>query len=112
MRRFAALAATLGIALQALWPLIAQARPANPLIPVVLCSVDGLRHSIELPLGKSRLESSFEHCKLCVVAADHVVPSPELDFVLPENIPERQEHSNDKSFTTWSFLDARPRAPP
>ena len=72
--RFAALLAVTAMALQAFWPLLAQARPrmAGELVPV--CTVEGVTHYLELPAGKSPLDersaSNGEHCKLCVFGAD------------------------------------------
>ena len=109
-RRSAALAAAAAIALQALWPLIAQARP-NDSISVPVCSADGVRHDIELPLGKTK--DGSEHCKLCVLGADKdsVVAAPvSFDFSSGSEIqnPVDKEFSRQYSFP----LPAHPRAPP
>lgn len=51
------------MALQALWPLIAQARPAR-LVPV--CTVGGETHYFEIPGAPSPAD---KHCQLCFVGA-------------------------------------------
>lgn len=60
--------AALAIALHALWPLMANARPKSvALVPV--CTVEGVTHYLEIPGGKSPLDESssarHEHCSLC-----------------------------------------------
>jgi hypothetical protein len=107
IRRFAALAAMLGIALQAFWPLIAQARPVLS-VPICLAGTPG--HSIELPVGKS--DASGEHCKLCVLGTDKAIFSPEFAFDLLEGFSQQKSVSGEKSLTSSSVLQARSRAPP
>jgi hypothetical protein len=109
VRRFAALAAAFGIALQALWPAIAQARPADS-ISVPICSVDGVRHDIELPLGKT--QDGSQHCKLCVLGPDKLAVVSDLPFLSGNGKDEKYlavENPNPKSSTV---LVARSRAPP
>src|SRR3954470_1684394 len=60
--------ALLAMALNALWPLLAQAKPRSvTLVPV--CTVQGVTHYIELPGGNSPLEqkssAQHEHCSYC-----------------------------------------------
>jgi hypothetical protein len=110
LRRLAALAAAFGIALQALWPAIAQARPADS-ISVPVCSVDGTRHEIELPVGKTRDDAS-QHCKLCVLGLDKVFVVPDFAFFPGNEENEKYEEvENQNSRPNTAFL-ARPRAPP
>ena len=79
-RSFAAWLANLGIALQALWPLISQARPEVPGHLVPLCTVDGVTHYLELPGGKppgeERSATYHEHCKLCVFGVERLGALP------------------------------------
>ena len=112
LRRFAALTAASAIALQALWPLIAQARPADS-ISVPLCSVDGVRHEIELPLGKNQGDRSFEHCKLCVLGTGNDVAAPFQVSVRFSPGTENQvfEEKQRPAKSTFSS-SANPRAPP
>jgi len=112
IRQLAALAAAFGIALQALWPIIAQARPGDS-ISVPICSAEGTRHSIELPLGKKQSEKGTEHCKLCVLGTDKdaVVPARiTFDFSSDsvDQIPVEKQTSKRLSL----LLTACPRAPP
>jgi DUF2946 family protein len=78
--RFAALLAILAIALQALWPLIAQAKPVLPGERVPVCTIEGITHYIELPAPDSAVEKSsaahHEHCKMCVFGAAKLTALP------------------------------------
>jgi hypothetical protein len=109
MRRCAALAAAFGIALQALWPVIAQARPADS-ISVPICSIDGTRHEIELPIGKT--QDGSEHCKLCVLGPDKVVVSAELSFSSGNGEAERHVKAEKPNPKSSAVFLARTRAPP
>src|SRR5213075_2449872 len=66
--RAAAWIAILAVALNALWPLVAQAKPSSVVL-VPVCTVGGVTHYIEVPGGKSPAEQSssaqHEHCKFC-----------------------------------------------
>jgi DUF2946 family protein len=113
-RRVAALAAAFGIALQALWPLVAQARPRDA-ISVPICSVDGTSHSIELAPGDQETEKRYEHCKLCVLGADKPLVSGFAGGLLQLSPEGRQEKFVDAArphFNSSSASLARPRAPP
>ena len=101
LRAWLAIAA---IALNALWPLIAQARPAT-LVPV--CTVGGETHYIEIPAGGT--PSTHEHCSLCVVGAalpmqDVVERLAAFSFAVP-TIPSFQPN-------VISSVEADARAPP
>lgn len=78
--RFAALLAIFAIAMQALWPLIAQAKPVLPGEKVPVCTIEGITHYIELPMPDSAVEKSsaahHEHCKMCVFGAERVAVLP------------------------------------
>ena len=92
------------MALQALWPLIVQARPAT-LVPV--CTVGGETHYIEIPTGGT--PSTHDHCALCVVGA--VLPTQEV--VQPFEV---FAHEVGKAWRfeakVFSFVEADARAPP
>ena len=118
-RRSAALAATAAIALQAFWPLLAQARPADAILSVAICGVDSVKHDVEIRIGKTtpleeRSASHGEHCKLCVLgdgkAALVVVPDalifPSRGESNPVVNPQAVFHQQ------LSLHSARPRAPP
>jgi len=66
MRKLASWLAILAMALQALWPLIAQAKPVN-LVPV--CTVGGDTHYVEVPGAPAPADSQHEHCAFCFAGA-------------------------------------------
>jgi len=112
MKRFAALAAAFAITLQALWPLIAQGRPAERTLTVALCSVEGAGHSIEIPLGRSA--SGEEHCKLCVLGDGKGVALVAADFLLffSRDFSNQGLETATASFQAATLRSAQPRAPP
>ncbi len=111
-RHFAAIAAAFGIALQALWPIIAQARPGNSIF-VPVCSAEGTRHSIELPLGKNQTEKGAEHCKLCVLGDGKAVLHSAVDSVFAPREINHQVVAPQRPFRQQlQLLSASPRAPP
>jgi len=94
------------MALQALWPLIAQAKPAT-LVPV--CTVGGVTHYVEVPTGGTPADSQHEHCSFCFTGA--ALPLQEVvqglgafSFSSPESC----------SFSSRGFtlVSAAARAPP
>jgi hypothetical protein len=109
LRRFAALAAAFGIALQALWPAIAQARPSGS-ISVPLCSADGTRHEIELPIGKT--QDGSQHCKLCVLGDGKPVVASRLPLLVLKNLSNQDPQTQTASFLPQALISARSRAPP
>ena len=117
-RRSAALAAAAAIALQALWPLLAQARPADPTVQVPLCSVDGAVHYQEIKLGKStpldeRAASHGEHCKLCVLGDGKAVLNGAVDSVFVPCGKSSKVVTLKSSFQEpLHIFSASPRAPP
>jgi hypothetical protein len=114
--RSAAWLAVIAMALQALWPLVAQAKPrSSVLVPV--CTIQGVTHYIELPAGKSPVEQQseahHEHCSFCSFGGERVTLSPFLQSILATRAEEAQplragacESRSERSF------NARPRAPP
>ncbi len=117
--RLATLLAALAMALQAFWPLLAEARPriAGELVPV--CTVEGVTHYLELPAGKSPLEersaSHGEHCKLCVFGAGKalVVSSPDFSaFLLAGGAEQSAANPSTPFYPSLHLLPAQPRAPP
>jgi hypothetical protein len=114
--RLAVWIAALAMALNALWPLIAQAKPRSvTLVPV--CTVQGVTHYIELPGGNSPLEqkssAQHEHCSYCSFGGERAALPPllqslaaiELQEIPPAHVEDRRSRSEQTSF-------ARPRAPP
>jgi len=115
-RRLPAYLAILAITLQALWPLLAQAKPKSVVL-VPVCTVQGVTHYIELPKGNVPVEqkaaSQHDHCSFCSAGGDRIalaasrteVPVASAAFGAPRSTVnpflENQPHQN-----------ARPRAPP
>ena len=117
VRRVAALAAIFALALQALWPLVAQARPriAGELVPV--CTIEGVTHYLELPAGKSPLEersaSHGEHCQLCVFGAErNVAPVFQDEFLVSQPETSRPSSRVVPGTEPLDHPPAQPRAPP
>jgi len=112
MKRCAALAAAFAIALQALWPLIAQARPAERTLTVALCSAESAGHSIEIPLGRGA--SGEEHCKMCVLGDGKDVAPVTSDFPLSFSIDFSNQgfETATASLQAAALRSAQPRAPP
>ena len=119
MRRRSPLAvylAILAIALQALWPLLAQAKPKNAVL-VPVCTVQGVTHYIELPSSGTPVEehaaSQHDHCSFCSLGGDRAALTSVLPPVLSARIdataPRHVAVSEARSETPYS---ARPRAPP
>src|ERR1700682_2347316 len=91
--RIAAYLAALAMALNALWPLIAQAKPRSvTLMPV--CTVQGVTHYIELPGGNSPLEqqssAQHEHCSYCSFGAERVALAPLLQSIISTRVEQAQ----------------------
>ncbi len=108
--------ACFAMALQALWPLIAQAKPrAVTLVPI--CTVQGVTHYLELPAGNSPLEqkssSHHEHCAYCSFGAERVaLPTGLESFVSPQFSCATPVHVEALESETQQYLCANPRAPP
>jgi len=106
--------AALAIALHALWPLIAQAKPKSVAL-VPLCTVGGETHYQEVPLGDSPAEqksaSHFEHCSLCTPGGAVLHSQAQR-----EPFCDRARHvapgSADFSILIHARVAANPRAPP
>ena len=116
-RPVAAYLAILAIALQALWPLLAQAKPKNVVL-VPVCTVQGVTHYIELPSGngapiEQHAASQHDHCSFCTFGGERAALTSSLPPVLlariDEAAPRHVAVSELKSETPYSV---RPRAPP
>ena len=111
--RFAAYLAILALALQAAWPLLAQAQaPSVALVP--LCTVDGVTHYLEVPVGKHAPSSSgHSHCALCVLGADAPALVPQNVFAAAPTfsplLPFHVEVAGPQSLATTI---PAPRGPP
>jgi hypothetical protein len=110
--------AALAMALHALWPLLAQARPhaAGTLVPV--CTVEGTTHYIELPAGKTPLDEQssarHDHCAFCFFGSDRVAPPAQFQAVAPAAGEAGSPPPQAEPFTarTRSLSPGNPRAPP
>ena len=117
-RRYALFLAVFAIGLQALWPLLAQAKPRSA-IQVPVCTVEGVTHYIELPgddtLLDERSSSNHEHCAFCMLAADRIsctsaadswlLVAADISSVVLLSAPAPRMQSLARS-------PGRPRAPP
>ena len=109
--------AAFAVLLQALWPLLAQARPKDPSLQVPVCTIDGVTHYLEIKTGKTPLEERSsthgEHCKLCVFGADRVIAVPPgLSFDVAAAFEDPGLVEKTQTFQSLSLLPAHPRAPP
>jgi hypothetical protein len=119
VRRFAALAAILAIALQALWPLLSHARPKDPSLLVPVCTVEGITHYLEIKAGRTtplddRSASHGEHCKLCVLGDGNAfaVSSLDLSAFLLAGDANPETVGPAEPFLEATRLPTQPRAPP
>src|SRR5215471_118383 len=115
-RRLAAWLALLAIALQAFWPLLAQAKPKNVVL-VPVCTVQGVTHYVELPKSgvpvERRAASQHDHCSFCASGGERAALAsafPVLKFMDVSSTPffAREEIAVENH----SVSAARPRAPP
>ncbi len=110
--RIAAWLALAGMALNASWPLIANARTSVPALPSEICSATGQKHTGESPLSKGARPS---HCTLCPYNAERGPAisgaAPTLLCPMPASGPVRELFSEPQ---LPPALDpcAPPRAPP
>jgi hypothetical protein len=110
--RVAACLALAGIALNASWPLLANARPNAAALPSEVCSATGQKHSGEGPLSKGARPS---HCNLCPFNAERGPTisgaAPALLCPMSASGPARELFSEPQ---LPAALDpcAPPRAPP
>jgi len=114
-RRLGLFFACAAIALHALWPLIAQAKPHSVAL-VPLCTVGGETHYAEVPLGRTPAEeqssSHFEHCSLCTLGGERaIVQSPGV-AVFGQDFSFQAFSENETPFDTRSISSVRSRAPP
>jgi hypothetical protein len=116
LRRSAAWLAAFAMALQALWPLIAQAKPrSSTLVPI--CTVEGVTHYFELKKGDSPLEKSstarHESCAFCLLGGAAALPSVPHVFHADSLVADEPVQPLLQPFASRSFSSAHPpRAPP
>jgi len=114
-RSAALLAALLGIALNALWPLLAQAKPAYVGLPQTICTEQGLvnpaQGDTQAPVGTV----GCKHCCLCMLGGDrtHALP-PSFAPVPVASAPvaERPRAAPAPALHSGPVTPAHPRAPP
>src|SRR5258705_6302340 len=114
--RAAAWIAIAAMALQALWPLLAQAKPKDAVL-VPVCTVQGVTHYIELPSNGTPVEqhaaSQHDHCSFCSFGGDRAALSPYLQPVVSTGLEEaRPAPAASSEFRSEKSFSARPRAPP
>jgi hypothetical protein len=108
--------AVLALALQALWPLLAQAKPKNAIL-VPVCTVQGVTHYIELPSNgtpvEERAASQHDHCSFCSFGGERAALSSFLQPTISTRLEEAQPlHVAVREVRSEKSLSARPRAPP
>jgi hypothetical protein len=118
--RAAALLALLAMALQAFWPLLAQAKPGPGTMLVQLCTIDGTAHYVEIPIGgdapaEERTPGHSSHCAMCVPGGERVfaVPSAQLPAIALAALASTPPPAIASArFVSASHRLAQPRAPP
>jgi hypothetical protein len=114
VKRIGAWLAILAIALQAALPLIASAQSRSVTL-VPLCTVDGVTHYVEVPLGKTpagQPGSHGSHCALCFVGDKVGLPTqPEL-LALAEVAAEGWAPLGACILPKADYQSAAARAPP
>lgn len=109
--------AAFAMALHALWPLLAHAKPQQSSHLVALCTVDGTTHYLELPAGKTPAgeHSPAQHCKLCTFGAERAFAPPSASYVAAARAaPDELPHATlvTDPVTSHCLPPAQPRAPP
>ena len=115
MRKIGTWLAALAIALHALWPLIANARPKSVnLVPI--CTVEGITHYLEVPGGKSPLDDSAakhqDHCAFCFMGVGGLL-TLHTEFALPLAAAAERIAPSGESLHARAVLNLHgARAPP
>jgi DUF2946 family protein len=114
--RIAAWLALAGIALNASWPLLANARPNAPALPSEVCTATGLKHPGEgLPGEAPGKGVQPSHCTLCPFNAERGAAIPYAKHILLSSAPVGVQHAvYCDAVRPEAALDpaAPPRAPP
>ncbi len=104
------------MAFNALWPLIAQAQPKDPLLVAVVCSSEGGTHAVDLtgkPAGGAA--GSHDHCTLCVAAGDRAAGLPVDQAIAIHRVAGESSAPfilSTTQFQSTASLPAPPRGPP
>ena len=114
VRRLGTWLAVIAIALQAMWPLIAAAKPRSvTLVPA--CTVDGVTHYLEIPTGKSPIDESTshgEHCPYCFFGERFSLPSQPIALPAVDGRPDRVAPAEAQPLFKVRFSRQDARAPP
>lgn len=114
--RTAAWLAFAGMALNAFWPLLANAKPHTPALPSEICSATGQKHSGESSPGEAPAKSAQpSHCALCLFHAERGAALPCAKHVLfPPALAGAPRPAHDDALRPEAAYDpaAPPRAPP
>ena len=110
--RIAAWLALAGMALNAFWPLLANAKPNVPALPSEICTATGQKHPGEGPLSNGARPS---HCNLCPFNAERgpaiAGAAPALLCPMPDR-GQAQEFFSEPPLPAALDPCAPPRAPP
>ena len=114
--RIAAWLALAGMALNASWPLLANARPNVPALSSEICSATGLKHAGEgLPEETPGKSVQPSHCTLCPFNAER---GPAISGAAPALFLPKPACGQAPAFFTGSrlqsapVLSGSPRSPP
>jgi len=112
VRRLGTWLAIVAIALQAAWPLLAAAKPRSVAL-VPLCTVDGVTHYLEVPTGKTPLDSvHHEHCAFCFLGQLSAASSKRPIGLCCDACTERAPAADSPSLAQPSLITQDARAPP
>jgi hypothetical protein len=114
--RIAAWIALAGMALNAFWPLLANARPNVPALSSEICSATGLQHTAENSPGEAPGKSVRpSHCTLCPFNAERgpAISGAASTLLFPTPACEKAPASFTGSLLqTAPVLSGSPRSPP
>ena len=114
--RIAAWLALAAIALNASWPLLANAKPAVPALPSEICSATGLNHAAGgAPADPQDKGIHASHCTLCPFSAERNAAIPYVGQALLRSVPAVSHvfaPGDAPQAQTALFPAAPPRAPP
>jgi hypothetical protein len=113
--RTAAWLALAGMALNAFWPLLANARPSVPALPSEICTATGLKHGEGVPGEAPGKSVQPSHCTLCPFNAERGPAisgaAPALVCTMPD-CGQVRELFSDRPLKAALDPAAPPRAPP
>ena len=116
LRRAASWLATASMALNAAWPLLANAKPNVPALAAEICSATGLSHaSGGAPAGAPEKDLHASHCTLCPFGAERcaAIPLAARPPLPSAPAPEPALARSDAPRAQVALrLSAPPRAPP